>query len=1244
MKADGLTLEDLQKVQRGLANRGDSGVYETFSELGGLAENSSGANLRGLAMALGSVPGPAQEAILARVAQNAEQLPKRTSRAASRATGQDASKAAATLDELEARLKQDSVPLYDNFYAAPVDEAVYNAEIAPILDTQQGRAAKGSALRNLRTQEASLKAAVASGRVDMQSALARVTASIDSLSTNKSLTPEALDHVKRAFDDQIEAAGQGSYTASNLRSAKRNFAESVSRATGGTYGEALGFYEGGKRLEEAFDIGLNAMKQPTWQLERAMNKGNRGSPFSAGEVEAIAMGVARHIEDLIEANDQAALTKLMKGKALKNLSTALDDPKAAAKFEQSIQRLAANREWGRRVSGGSDTAMRLAAVDDASRLEEDPITRALDRAANSTAPPSVFGAAWQAVAKPAANAATDAYRRLKYPGIRDEEVNAALAPMMGNAMTKGNLDQVASTIEARLAAKNPKRLPPPPGGPPPITGPKGPPKLSAPAASAASPPRPPVKMGFGSGSKQPLPMDEAGGKNYIDQAVEHFGVTDDLREAGYLLPDGRMLDLSGRHDMLGGDYVRQDGRNVATGRDWQAGVRHTDHRELPFDVQEAKANEANFGNTSTAHMLGFQKETGAIRIMPGTGISVSVMPSDKQIKALVTRWRRTYGNDPMLIDVDDAVTGKNLTSIDVQRVTVEDVKNALRQAPSPPSQSGSSKLLAGMGASPEAVGGIGGGVAGYFGAQDTNDDGVVDASERAAQGLGGMASGIALAKGGRAVGNALKSTPAPRLPAPTGPVQATFGGVKAKTADLPMDAASQRARGAAQGFDMDKPLYHGTASDFEAFDKAMRGKVFKDGDARQAFFFSTNPKVASGYADEAAYAGSIDKRNADPAYQKARQEWKDTLGKKNWMGQIDRDKQLAAQDNLTSVEKSIDMTEGAAVLPVYSRLRNPYVVDDIKEYDNTLFREAIDYAQANGHDGVIFKNVRDEVGKGGAGPSDIYAVFDPENIRGKFAKFDPAKTDSPIMMNGFGGPPKPQANALKGPPKKPAPVLSRAAEEATRELKAARRAFNTASNKWVMKDDRELRVKPLEDRVVAAEAKLAQVLKNDARLKTLAARGRSIIESPDVKIPIKYGVGGTALGFGALVGANALMPKERGEKPMSPKDPRWFWSTVVNDKDTMVGIQAALRKWDEWPQEEITLPNGAKVMKDVEMTGRFGKATKDALRSWRYSRGMNADDPMSKQDLVRLLAGPKGFQSDDGSWRYGTDGARVSPP
>jgi hypothetical protein len=175
-------------------------------------------------------------------------------------------------------------------------------------------------------------------------------------------------------------------------------------------------------------------------------------------------------------------------------------------------------------------------------------------------------------------------------------------------------------------------------------------------------------QGFGAGGSKG-PEQSA----YGEQAVEHFGLTNSIDEAGYMLPDGRMLDLSGRHDMLEGDYIRQGTKNVATGRDWQAGQRNTDHRELPFSVVS--------GDT-TANMLAFQKEAGAIRIMPGTGISVVSVPERSQIEKLVRAWKRRYGNEPMLVDVDD-LNGRNISSVEVENVTVDSVLKAFGATPPP---------------------------------------------------------------------------------------------------------------------------------------------------------------------------------------------------------------------------------------------------------------------------------------------------------------------------------------------------------------------------------------------------------------------------------------------------------------------------------------------------------------------------------------------------------------------------------
>ncbi|MEI6387251.1 MAG: hypothetical protein WCQ50_11480 [Spirochaetota bacterium] len=51
-----------------------------------------------------------------------------------------------------------------------------------------------------------------------------------------------------------------------------------------------------------------------------------------------------------------------------------------------------------------------------------------------------------------------------------------------------------------------------------------------------------------------------------DSAAEHFGTTRSIYEAGYVLPDGRMLDFSGRHDAVG--YQKQDGKYKAQRDDY----------------------------------------------------------------------------------------------------------------------------------------------------------------------------------------------------------------------------------------------------------------------------------------------------------------------------------------------------------------------------------------------------------------------------------------------------------------------------------------------------------------------------------------------------------------------------------------------------------------------------------------------------------------------------------------------------
>jgi len=99
---------------------------------------------------------------------------------------------------------------------------------------------------------------------------------------------------------------------------------------------------------------------------------------------------------------------------------------------------------------------------------------------------------------------------------------------------------------------------------------------------------------------------------------------------------------------------------------------------------------------------------------------------------------------------------------------------------------------AGISANVTGLGGAGGAVAGTALAPDTNGDGVVDAQERMAGGMGGLVTGLGVGAGAnRLLGprrGVSKAAPARRFRAPD---QQTFAGVNAKTADKAALARAQ---------------------------------------------------------------------------------------------------------------------------------------------------------------------------------------------------------------------------------------------------------------------------------------------------------------------------------------------------------------------------------------------------------------------------------------------------------------------
>lgn len=95
--------------------------------------------------------------------------------------------------------------------------------------------------------------------------------------------------------------------------------------------------------------------------------------------------------------------------------------------------------------------------------------------------------------------------------------------------------------------------------------------------------------------------------------------------------------------------------------------------------------------------------------------------------------------------------------------------------------------------------------------------------------------------------------------------------------------------------------------------------------------------------------------------------------------------------------------EGSNVLPVALRYKNPMVHDFAGiSYRDQSYSDLIDQARRGGHDALLLKNTYDP----GAGPArliDVAAVFDPAQVRSRFAAFDPMLKNSPNLLAGAAG-------------------------------------------------------------------------------------------------------------------------------------------------------------------------------------------------------------------------------------------------
>jgi len=169
---------------------------------------------------------------------------------------------------------------------------------------------------------------------------------------------------------------------------------------------------------------------------------------------------------------------------------------------------------------------------------------------------------------------------------------------------------------------------------------------------------------------------------------------------------------------------------------------------------------------------------------------------------------------------------------------------------------------------------------------------------------------------------------------------------------LPMDEASRMARAREMGFDTGTPLYHGTPADFQSFSRDGAEMNFGANQAEVGHFLTNSPRYAAQYT-EPPWNGFPTGPNIQPNFVRGRF---DSFG---------RD-----------------------------------VIDDIEQNwtpsDVRTWREEI---EGSGFQGVSFGPVRYELQT----PVKEVAVFDPANIRSRFARFDPEFRHLANLSAGVGG-------------------------------------------------------------------------------------------------------------------------------------------------------------------------------------------------------------------------------------------------
>ena len=202
-----------------------------------------------------------------------------------------------------------------------------------------------------------------------------------------------------------------------------------------------------------------------------------------------------------------------------------------------------------------------------------------------------------------------------------------------------------------------------------------------------------------------------------------------------------------------------------------------------------------------------------------------------------------------------------------------------------------------------------------------------------------------------------------------GAIKAVKGAQAGKAAALDLSEAARMQRAAEQGFTVD--AYHGTGRDITAFSHDAP-KVTGGGLNDRTFAFSADPKVADRYATD-----FHDRSVVYPVKLK-----------------VQKPLEMSASQFERLQDFMYARREGQPV----SEVKQVWLEEELKKLTGTQPPEGIAdpvaWLREHGYDGIVKRGAA-------AGAEPEVLVFEPQQIRSRFAKFDPRKASSGNILAGL---------------------------------------------------------------------------------------------------------------------------------------------------------------------------------------------------------------------------------------------------